>query len=63
MKNFKEICWLKENKEKPIEFAIYNDYVKKAFNDFIKLISGNDDWVLIGGIAVGKYIRPRNKFY
>ena len=49
-KFFKEkqyINYLRENNEKPIERAIFNDTVRKAFVDFVKL-NKNKHVALIG---------------
>lgn len=61
-KFFKEknsINYLRENNEKPIEHAIFNDTVRKAFVDFVKL-NKNKDVALIGGLAIGAWTRSRN---
>ncbi len=50
---------LNENTEKPVTSSIYNDQVRKAFVDFISLIQ-NENFVLIGGLAVGCYGISRN---
>jgi len=50
---------LQESKIKPIRQSIYNDSVRKAFNDFVNL-SKDEDYSVIGGIALGKYTLPRN---
>jgi hypothetical protein len=50
---------LKEDTDKPIRSAIYNDDVRKAFNDFVRLAKGKN-YSIIGGIAIGKYTAPRN---
>lgn len=61
-KFFKEkqyINYLRENNEKPIERAIFNDTVRKAFVDFVKL-NKNKHVALIGGLAIGAWTRSRN---
>lgn len=54
-----EISYLRENGEKPIERAIFNDTVKKAFIDFVKL-NKNKNVVIIGGLSLGAWTRSRN---
>ncbi len=57
---FKKFYYLKENKQKPLEYAIFNDEVRKAFFDFVELAYKDQDWVLIGGLCMGVYATPRN---
>ncbi len=56
---FKEIYYLKENSEKPIHSAIFNDDVKKAFIDLTSLLKSKN-YSVVGGISVGKYNQPRS---
>lgn len=59
MKNGNPVLF-KENREKPIDRAIFNDDVRKAFLDFVKLIPQDHEFAIIGGIALGVYTTPRN---
>lgn len=54
-----EIQYLKENNEKPIKQAIFNDTVKKAFIDFVRL-NNNKNVTIIGGISLGAWTRSRS---
>lgn len=57
--NKKQFKYLKENKDKPIRYAIVNDQVKKAFNDFASLVKNENYYSIIGGLAISKYNEPR----
>lgn len=50
---------LNENSHKSINSAIFNDDVRKAFRDFVKLNKVKDVMV-VGGLAVGVYSTARN---
>jgi hypothetical protein len=50
---------LNENTHKDVKHAIFNDDVRKAFIDFIRLNSVSD-CMLIGGVAVGVHSTARN---
>jgi len=54
----KEVSYLKKNGIKNIQFAIFNDYVKQAFLDFIKEMP-EGEWAVIGGLAVSTLTKPR----
>lgn len=54
-----EISYLRENGEKPIEKAIFNDTVRKVFIDFVKL-NKNKNITIIGGISLGAWTRSRS---
>ena len=55
----KDVEYLREDSEKPIEKAIFNDVVKNAFIDFVKL-NTNKNLAIIGGLALGAWARSRN---
>ena len=55
----KEIKVLNENNIKNVKNAIFNNDVKKAFLDFVKL-NKQKDVLLIGGLSVGVYTQARN---
>lgn len=50
---------LNENKHKDVRHAIFNDDVKKAFIDFVRL-NTLSECMLIGGVAVGVHSTARN---
>jgi len=58
-KKQKAIKLLNENKQKNIKDAIFNDDVRKAFFDFVKL-NKNENVLLIGGLSVGVFSQARN---
>jgi len=55
----KDVEYLREDSEKPIGKAIFNDTVKKAFIDFVRL-NQNKNLAIIGGLALGAWVRSRN---
>src|SRR5271157_2195837 len=52
------MSFLQEENEKPVNLGIIGDDVRKAFEDFSKLIKSKN-YALCGGLAVSKYTEPR----